>query len=50
VGIGRELYVLPQSDATEHHSLAEICKRAPKGRVCLLSILRFHDLTTQAPF
>jgi predicted transcriptional regulator of viral defense system len=48
--IGRGLYVLPESGATEHHSLAEVCKRVPKGVVCLLSALRFHDLTTQAPF
>lgn len=48
--IGRGLYVLPGSDTTEHHSLAEACKRVPKGVVCLLSALRFHELTTQAPF
>jgi len=48
--IGRGLYVLPGSDATEHHSLAEACKRVPKGVVCLLSALRFHEHTTQAPF
>lgn len=48
--IGQGLYVLPENGATEHHSLAEVCKRVPKGVVCLLSALRFHDLTTQAPF
>lgn len=48
--IGRGLYVLSGTDATEHHSLAEACKRVPKGVVCLLSALRFHELTTQAPF
>ncbi|MCG7980943.1 MAG: transcriptional regulator [gamma proteobacterium symbiont of Clathrolucina costata] len=48
--IGRGLYVLPGSGATEHHSMAEACKRVPKGVVCLLSALSFHDLTTQAPF
>ncbi|MEW8355741.1 MAG: type IV toxin-antitoxin system AbiEi family antitoxin domain-containing protein [Candidatus Thiodiazotropha sp.] len=48
--IGRGLYVLPGSGVTEHHSLAEACKRVPKGVVCLLSALRFHELTTQAPF
>ncbi|HEY3444853.1 MAG TPA: hypothetical protein VGK67_00760 [Myxococcales bacterium] len=35
---------------TEHHSLAEVGKRLPHGVVCLLSALRFHGLTTQAPF
>ncbi len=48
--IGRGLYVLPDSSATEHHSLAEVCKRVPNGVICLLSALRFHELTTQAPF
>ena len=48
--IGRGLYVLPGSGATEHHSLAEAGKRVPKGVVCLLSALSFHELTTQAPF
>ena len=48
--IGRGLYVLPDSKASEHRSLAEACKRVPKGVICLLSALRFHELTTQAPF
>jgi predicted transcriptional regulator of viral defense system len=47
---GRGLYRLPSADATEHHSLAAACKLIPRGVVCLLSALRFHDLTTQAPF
>ena len=48
--LGRGLYTLPDHEVSEHHSLAEACKRVPKGVVCLLSALRFHDLTTQAPF
>ncbi len=48
--VGRGLYILPGSGATEHHSMAEACKRVPKGVVCLLSALSFHELTTQAPF
>jgi len=48
--IGRGLYTLPGALAGEHHSLAEAAKRVPRGVVCLLSALRFHDLTTQAPF
>ncbi|HEC16415.1 MAG TPA: transcriptional regulator [Sedimenticola sp.] len=47
--IGRGLYVLPDNDVTERHSLAEACKLVPKGVVCLLSALRFHELTTQNP-
>lgn len=46
----RGLYVLSSVDATEHHSLVEATKVVPKGVVCLLSSLRFHGLTTQAPF
>ena len=48
---GRGLYVLSDaSSVTEHHSLVEAAARVPKGVVCLLSALRFHGLTTQAPF
>jgi predicted transcriptional regulator of viral defense system len=47
---GRGLYTLPDAEITEHHSYAEAAKRVPAGVVCLLSALRFHDLTTQAPF
>lgn len=47
---GRGLYCLPNFKVTEFHSLAEAGKRVPKGTVCLLSALRFHRLTTQAPF
>ena len=46
----RGLYVLADAEPGEHQTLAEACKRIPHGRVCLLSALRFHDLTTQAPF
>jgi predicted transcriptional regulator of viral defense system len=47
---GRGLYTLPDAEITEHHSFAEACKRVPHGVICLLSALRFHNLTTQAPF
>jgi predicted transcriptional regulator of viral defense system len=46
----RGVYYLPETELTEHHSLAEAIKIAPRGIVCLLSALRFHDLTTQSPF
>lgn len=48
--IGRGLYTLPDQDVTEHHSLATISKLIPTGVVCLLSALRFHEMTTQSPF
>jgi predicted transcriptional regulator of viral defense system len=47
--IGRGLYVAADSPATQHHSLAEAAKRVPNGIICLLSALRFHQLTTQSP-
>ncbi len=46
----RGVYVLADAEPTEYHSLAEASKRVPHGVVCLLSALRFHGLTTQAPF
>jgi predicted transcriptional regulator of viral defense system len=47
--VGRGLYVLPDADVSEHHTLAEAGKRVPHGVVCLLSALRFHGLGTQSP-
>jgi predicted transcriptional regulator of viral defense system len=47
--IGRGLYRLPDSEVGEHHTLAQVAKRIPNAVVCLLSALRFHNLTTQAP-
>jgi predicted transcriptional regulator of viral defense system len=43
-------YILANAAPSEHQSLVEACKRVPNGVVCLLSALRFHELTTQAPF
>ena len=48
--VGRGLYGLPGRQVSEHGALAEVARRVPKGVVCLLSALRFHGLTTQAPF
>ena len=47
--VARGLYRLPDTQISEHHSLAEAAKMVPKGFVCLFSALRFHNLTTQAP-
>jgi|SRR5579864_912477 len=47
--VGRGLYTLAEHPATEHHSLALVAKHFPKGTICLLSALRFHELTTQQP-
>jgi len=47
---GRGLYTLADVDATENHTFVEAAKKVPQGVICLLSALRFHGLTTQAPF
>src|SRR4030042_1456773 len=46
---GRGLYSLPDADVTVHHGLAQASKAIPKGVICLLSALRFHEIGTQAP-
>jgi len=48
--LGRGLYGLPGRAVSAHGTLAEVARRVPKGMICLLSALRFHGLTTQAPF
>jgi len=48
--VGRGLYDLPGRVVSAQGSLSEVAIRVPKGVVCLLSALRFHNLTTQAPF
>jgi predicted transcriptional regulator of viral defense system len=48
--LGRGIYGLADAELTEHHTLAEAARRVPAGVVCLLSALRFHELTTQNPF
>lgn len=49
VRVGRGLYALPERNFGEHQALVEVAHRAPKAVLCLLSALRFHDLTTQSP-
>ncbi len=47
--LARGLYQLPDSPLDAHHSLAEAAKRVPKGVICLVSALAFHQLTDQLP-
>ena len=47
--LGRGLYAPASFALSEHHTLAEIAKRAPKGIICLLTALRFHGIGTQHP-
>jgi predicted transcriptional regulator of viral defense system len=50
IKVGRGMYALPDADITENNTLVEAAVRVPHGVICLLSALRFHDLTTQSPF
>ena len=47
--VSRGLYQLTDAEITAPHDLAEVAKRAPKGVICLISALQFHDLTLQTP-
>lgn len=48
--VGKGLYSLPDTSLDENQSLLEVQYLVPKGVFCLLTALRFHDLTTQNPF
>lgn len=48
--VGRGLYATPERSMSEHGTLAEVARKNPDAIVCLISALRFHDLTTQSPF
>lgn len=48
--VGRGLYRTGQGEETEYHTWTQAALLVPQGVVCLLSALRFHELTTQAPF
>jgi predicted transcriptional regulator of viral defense system len=48
--VARGLYALPDYESGEHGALVTVAKRAPGVLICLLTALRIHDLTTQAPF
>lgn len=47
--LSRGLYALPDRPLSEHFQLAEVAARCPQGAFCLLTALRFHQLTTQNP-
>ncbi len=47
--VSRGLYQLTDADVTASHDLANVAKRIPKGVICLISALQFHELTLQTP-
>lgn len=49
VRVGRGLYSLPCADVTINHGLVLAARAVPRGVICLLSALRFHEIGTQAP-
>jgi len=50
IRVGRGLYSLPDRKISGLGALAEGAQKHPQSIVCLLSALRVHELTTQAPF
>jgi predicted transcriptional regulator of viral defense system len=49
VRVGRGLYQLPDADIDTDTSLAEVSKRVPNSRICMVSALAYHGLTDQMP-
>ena len=47
--VGRGLYRLPGTQASEHESLTTVAIKAPRAVFCLLTALQVHELTTQLP-
>ncbi len=47
--LARGLYVAENHSLTAQNTLALVAKRVPGSVFCLLTALRFHGLTTQAP-
>ncbi|MCX7325978.1 MAG: transcriptional regulator [Hyphomicrobiales bacterium] len=47
--LSRGLYQKPDAAITAQHSLAESAKRVPKGVICLISALVFHQISLQLP-
>ena len=45
----RGIYAASNHARTADHALAQVAKRVPSGVICLLTALRFHQLTTQLP-
>lgn len=48
--VGYGLYSLPDNDTIAEQSIVEVAAKVPSAVICLLSALRFHELTTQNPF
>lgn len=49
VEVTRGIYRLPDTPLSQHADLVQVSMRIPKGVICLVSALAFHNLTTQIP-
>lgn len=49
IRVTRGLYQLADAEVTAPHDLAQVAKLVPKGVICLVSALQFHELTLQMP-
>ncbi|MBN2678528.1 MAG: type IV toxin-antitoxin system AbiEi family antitoxin domain-containing protein [Anaerolineaceae bacterium] len=49
VEVSRGVYRLPDIPLSQHTDLVQVAMRIPKGVICLVSALVFHNLTTQVP-
>ena len=49
IRVNRGLYQLADAEVSADHELAEVAKLVPKGVICLVSALQFHELTLQMP-
>jgi predicted transcriptional regulator of viral defense system len=49
IRVSRGLYALPDYQGSQFVSLATVARKSPHLVFCLLTALRFHDLTTQSP-
>ncbi|MCZ8319846.1 MAG: type IV toxin-antitoxin system AbiEi family antitoxin domain-containing protein [Lysobacteraceae bacterium] len=49
IQLARGLYALPHRSPSQDEALVVVAQRKPESFFCLLTALRFHGLTTQAP-
>jgi predicted transcriptional regulator of viral defense system len=50
IRLSRGLYAKPDIAFNENIDLMEISKKIPRGVICLLSALRYHNIGTQLPY
>jgi len=48
--ICRGLYMMPDANISEYYDMIKVARLVPRGVICLLSALRFYEMTTENPF